>query len=314
MTDDNATPYDRLRGQLAVLLLRLLATLPFALNRRFGALLGWSAWRLGSESRRISDINIGICFPDMDDAQRGALVRRSMVETGKGASELAYLWLHPQQAIGMIRHIDGDQPLRDTLAGGQPVIVLAPHLGCWEMVNFWLSSEFNLHAMFKPSKFEAVNELVGKSRAHFRSTLHPATARGVAGVARALKSGPVVTGILPDQVPDRRSGVAAPFFGRPAWTGTLACKLLQQSGARAFMMFAKRLPGTDGYALIIREPDAAIYEAHLDSSLAAMNRSIEALIREAPEQYIWNYKRFRQKTRELPANPYRAQVSSGKQT
>ena len=80
------------------------------------------------------------------------------------------------------------------------------------------------------------------------------------------------------------------------------------------MMFAKRLPDTDGYTLIIREPDPAIYDADLNNALGGMNRSIEALIREAPEQYIWNYKRFRQKTRELPANPYRAQVSSGKQT
>lgn len=306
MSDDNNGIYNRLRGQLAVLLLRLLALLPLGLNRRLGALIGWLAWLGGGESRRVSQINVDICFPELKQAERDALVRESMIETGKGASELAYLWLHPQQAIGMIRHIEGDQPLRDTLAGGRPVIVLAPHLGCWEMVNFWLSSEFDLHAMFKPSKFQAVNDLVGNSRSHFKSTLHPATARGVAGLARALKSGPVITGILPDQVPDKRSGEIAPFFGRPAWTGTLACKLLQQSGARTFMVFAKRLPGSEGYELIIREPDAAIYDADLVSALAAMNRSIEALIREAPEQYIWNYKRFRRKKMQaLPKNPYR---------
>ncbi|MCC1497895.1 lysophospholipid acyltransferase family protein, partial [Alcanivorax sp. 1008] len=295
MSDNNASPKDRLRGQMAVLALRLLALLPLALNRRLGALIGWFAWLRGGESRRVSQINVDICFADLQPAERATLVRQSMIETGKGAIELAYLWLHPQRALPLIRRIDGDQPLRDTLASGRPVIVLAPHLGCWEMVNFWLSSEFDLHAMFKPSKFEQVNALVGKSRSHFKSTLHPATARGVAGVARALKSGPVVTGILPDQVPDKRSGDIAPFFGRPTFTGTLTCKLLQQSGARAFMMFAKRLPGTEGYELIIREPDPAIYDAELDSSLAAMNRSIEALIREAPEQYIWNYKRFRRK-------------------
>ncbi|MDF1629896.1 MAG: lysophospholipid acyltransferase family protein [Alcanivoracaceae bacterium] len=307
MSDDKATRYDRLRGQLAVLLLRMLAVLPFALNRRLGAFIGWCSWRLRGESHRVSQINVDICFPELNDSQRRSLIRRSVIETGKGAIELAYLWLHPQRALPLIRNIDGDQPMRDTLASGKPVIVLAPHLGCWEMVNFWLSSEFDLHAMFKPSKFEQVNELVGESRRHFKSTLHPATARGVAGVARALKSGPVVTGILPDQVPDKRSGDIAPFFGRPTFTGTLTCKLLQQSGARAFMVFAKRLPGTEGYELIIREPDPAIYDAELASSLAAMNRSIEALIREAPEQYIWNYKRFRRKKiQELPKNPYRA--------
>ncbi|MEE4249981.1 MAG: lipid A biosynthesis acyltransferase, partial [Alcanivoracaceae bacterium] len=198
MSNDNAGYYNRLRGQLAVLALRLLALLPLGLNRRLGTLIGWLAWWRGSESRRVSDINVNICFPELEPEQRGALVRQSMIETGKGATELAYLWLNPRRTLPLIRRVQGDQPLRDTLAGGKPVIVLVPHLGCWEMVNFWLSSEFDLHAMFKPSRFEAVNELVGESRSHFKSTLHPASARGVAGVARALKSGPVVTGILPD--------------------------------------------------------------------------------------------------------------------
>lgn len=307
MSSDTGTSlYNRLRGQLAALALRVLSCLPFALNRQLGRFAGQLAWWLRGDSRRTSETNIGICFPEMDQRQQQALVHTSLMETGKGASELAYLWLHPDEALGMIRRVDGDQPLRDSLASGRGVIVLAPHLGCWEMVNFWLSSEFDLHAMFKPSVFEPVNELVGKSRAHFKSTLHPATARGVAGLARALKSGPVVTGILPDQVPDKRSGEIAPFFGRPAWTATLPCKLLQQSGARAFMVFAKRLPGIEGYELIIREPEAAIYDLDLTTALAAMNRSIEALIREAPEQYIWNYKRFRRKKiQALPKNPYR---------
>ncbi len=298
--------YNRFRGQLAVLALRLLSWLPFSLNRRLGSLIGRLGWQLRSESRTISQINVGLCFPELDPTAQDTLVKQSLIETGKGTSELAYLWLHPDEALNMIRRIEGDQPLRETLASGRGVMVLAPHLGCWELVNFWLSSEFDMHAMFKPSVFEPVNELVGKSRAHFKSTLHPATARGVAGLARALKSGPVVTGILPDQVPDKRSGEIVPFFGRPAWTATLPCKLLQQSGARAFMVFAKRLPGTEGYELIIREPDAAIYDPDLATALAAMNRSIEALVREAPEQYIWNYKRFRRKNQPgMPSSPYR---------
>ena len=107
-------------------------------------------------------------------------------------------------------------------------------------------------------------------------------------------------------MPDKRGGGIAPFFGRPALTGTLASKLLQQSGARAFMIFAKRLANSEGYELVVRDPDPAIYDPDLDTSLAAMNRSIEALIREAPEQYIWNYKRFRPKQAQgMPENPYR---------
>jgi KDO2-lipid IV(A) lauroyltransferase len=109
---------------------------------------------------------------------------------------------------------------------------------------------------------------------------------------RALKGG-AITAILPDQVPDRRSGRFAPFFGHPALTGTLSCKLIQQSGAQVFMATALRLPGVQGYRICFREPDADIYSEDLDTSLAALNQSVEALIREAPEQYLWSYRRFR---------------------
>jgi len=302
------TRRNRIRGRLAVAALRLIAALPLALNRRFGALVGWLAWRFGGEPRRISDINLRLCFPELSDTERTALLRQSMIETGKGASEMAALWLNPPLAIRHIVAVEGDQPLRDALNSGQSVVMLAPHLGCWEAVNFWMSSQFDLHALFKPSHLKAVNDVVLESRQHYGGTFYPASARGVAGVVRALKNGPAVTGILPDQVPDDRGGRFVPFFNLPTLTGTLPVKLLQQSGGRAFMVFAKRLPGVEGYRIVIREPDVGIYNEDLDTALTAMNRSIEALIREAPEQYVWNYKRFRREPANNDSgwkNPYR---------
>ena len=101
-----------------------------------------------------------------------------------------------------------------------------------------------------------------------------------------------LSAILPDQVPDRRSGRFAPFFGQPAATGTLPVKLLQQSGARAFMAFAKRT-GDGQFEIRLRDPDERIYDADVDTALEGMNASIEALIMEAPAQYLWTYQRFR---------------------
>lgn len=294
---------NRIIGTLAAAAIRLLGRLPRSSVRALGALFGDLGWWLNSRSRQVAETNIRLCFPELDANSQRQLARQSLIEIGAGAGELAWLWHHPQAALAMIREIQGDAPLRATLASGRPVIVMAPHLGCWELVNLWLADEFDMHAMFKPSQFAAVNQLISDSRQHFHSTLHPATARGVASLARALKSGPVVSGILPDQVPPRSAGRHVPFFAQPALTGTLTSKLLRQTGARAFAVAALRLPGQAGYRLVIREPAAAVYDSDLDTSLTAINQAVEALVREAPTQYIWNYKRFRRQPADM-ANPY----------
>jgi Kdo2-lipid IVA lauroyltransferase/acyltransferase len=299
--DDTAT--NRFRGKLAATAIRLIGALPLPLNRALGVLAGWLAWRIGAKSRHITDVNLTLCFPELDAQARRRLTRQSMIETGKGAAETALLWRHPDRGVAKVVSVEGVDPLRDTLGQGQPVVVLAPHLGCWEVVNFWLSSQFDLHALFKPSHFQAVNDLVLASREHFGGTFYPASARGVASLIRAMRGKPVITGILPDQVPDQRGGQFVPFFGQLTLTGTLPVKLLQQSGARAFVIFAKRLPGTQGYHIIIREAENDIHDTDLGIALAAMNRSVENLIREAPAQYVWNYKRFR-RTSDGSPSPY----------
>lgn len=298
----------RIIGALAAAAIRLLGALPRPVGRTLGAGLGQLGWRLNGRSRQVAECNIRICFPELQPSRQQQLARQSLIEIGAGAGELAWLWRHPQAALAMISAVEGDEPLRATLASGRPVIVMAPHLGCWELVNFWLAHEFDMHAMFKPSQFAAVNRLISDSRQHFASTLHPATARGVASLARALKAGPVVSGILPDQVPAPGAGRHVPFFGYPALTGTLPCKLLRQTGARAFAVAALRLPDQGGYRMLIREPAAEIYHTDLDISLTALNQAVEALVREAPEQYIWNYKRFRRQPAGAP-DPYRQRAA-----
>ncbi len=293
--------YQRIQGRVLVGLLRLLGRLPHALNRGLGTAAGWLLARVPNPARRVTRVNLELCLPELDADERRGLTRRSLVETGRNLAELPWLWRHPAEGLARVRAVHGDSPLRAALDLGEPVIVLVPHLGCWEVLNFWLSRHFDFHALFNPSGQPEADALIQSGREHFGSTMYPATARGVAGLVRALRRG-ALTAILPDQVPARRGGRFAPFFGRPAFTGTLAPRLIQQSGARVFMARARRLPDR-GFELSFSEPDASVYSDDLDTALAGLNRSVESLIRELPEQYLWSYKRFR-RVAEGETKPY----------
>jgi KDO2-lipid IV(A) lauroyltransferase len=107
-----------------------------------------------------------------------------------------------------------------------------------------------------------------------------------------LREGGVV-GILPDQTPIREGGEFAPFFGIPALTMTLASKLIQKTGAKPLITYAKRLPDGQGFKIVIREAEAGMSSSDLTLSLAALNQSVEKCIADVPTQYQWEYKRFR---------------------
>jgi KDO2-lipid IV(A) lauroyltransferase len=97
--------------------------------------------------------------------------------------------------------------------------------------------------------------------------------------------------MLPDQVPGKGEGAWVPFFGRPAYTMTLAARLAE-TGATVLMAYAERLHYGAGYHLKLF-PLSARSKATSEQRAAQLNRELEALVRLCPEQYLWGYNRYK---------------------
>ncbi len=285
-----------MKGKAIVVLIRLGAILPMALYPLLGRLTASLLWYWPhGRARQVTLANLRVCFPDFSQKERDTLARQTMVEGVIGALDTCRCWLRPKAALGRIHRVSGELAALDqAVAQGRPIVMLAPHLGCWEVANHWVGQRHALHALFKPSPHAEVDALIRRSREHFGSTLYPTTRKGLVGLVRALRQG-AITAILPDQVPHRsQGGQLAPFFGRPAMTATLAPRLIQESGALVLVLYALRRPGNT-YELMLNKPDPRVYAQELSEIMAGINASVEAAIREAPTQYTWSYKRFRRK-------------------
>jgi KDO2-lipid IV(A) lauroyltransferase len=124
----------------------------------------------------------------------------------------------------------------------------------------------------------------------------PTSLAGVRTLIRALRNGGY-TAILPDQVPPLGQGVWAPFFGRDVYTMTLLAKLAQQTGAQVILTWCERLPAGQGFCMHMRPFDAPEMKdatALPEVAAAAVNRGVEAMVRNAPGQYLWGYARDKQ--------------------
>lgn len=224
--------------------------------------------------------------------------RQAVAEAGKMVMELPSLWLRPaDKPLGDTVRWQGLELIEAALAQGKGLVLLTPHLGCFEVCAQACAESFGarhpLTALYRPARQPWLRRWVEDSRKRPGLLTAPAELSGVRQMIRALRAGHAV-GLLPDQVPPDGLGVWAPFFGQPAYTMTLAARLIQQTGAPALLIWAERLSQGRGYQLRVQALPRPIAKSDdAAQSAAIINRAMEELILQCPQQYLWGYNRYK---------------------
>ena len=283
-----------------LLLMRWLARRGLPTLHALGTCLGWLAWLASATYRRHAQALLA-------QAGFGAAVRRQAVaQAGRMVAELPWLWLRPlDRPLGAAVQWQGESLITSALDAGRGLVLLTPHLGCFEVCAQAIAERFGhrtrLTAMYRPARQAWLRSLEETARARPGLATAPAALAGVRQMIRALRKGEAV-GLLPDQVPPEGMGVWAPFYGRPAYTMTLAARLVQQTGATLLLIWAERLDGGRGWVLRVSPAaplpaSAADDEALQVACATSVNQAMERLIAQCPGQYLWGYNRYKQPRR-----------------
>ena len=269
---------------------RFLSLLPLAWLHVLGALTGWLAWLFSPTYRRHLRENMRLAL-GTDDARR--FRNAAIAHAGKQFIELAKIWLRPlEDAVSQVVAVSGWELVEAATREGKGIVYLTPHLGCFEITAQYLSTKAPITVLYRPPKRAWMQTLIETGRA--RKQLHIAAAdlAGVRALLKALKKGEAV-GILPDQTPKNGEGRWLDFFGKPAYTMTLAARLTE-SGAAVIMVWAERLPAGAGYHFHLQAPTQPIVGT-TEARAQQISREIEILIRQCPQQYLWGYNRYKQR-------------------
>ncbi|PLW83780.1 lipid A biosynthesis acyltransferase [Kineobactrum sediminis] len=292
------------KARILIFIIGLLGKLRLRTAQGIGRALGTLGFMLPTPARKVTDINLRIAFPELDEGERRELTRNSLRHTGQVAMEIPLVWEWPvERCLDLIRQLEGEELLQAATKNGKGVLLLAPHLGNWELCGLYFSSRYRMAALYSPPSLAGFEDYMVQVRGRLGSELVRGDRRGLARLIGLLREGEVA-GILPDQSPRGAGAAYAPFFGLEVRTMTLVSKLLQKSGATPLMTWCQRLPDGGGFRLVIRACEPGIADPDPVVAATALNRSVEACVRAAPEQYQWEYKRFRHR----PAgqgNPYR---------
>ena len=270
-------------------LMWLAARLPMGVFRALGAGLGGLFWITNSRKRRIVEANLALVRRDLDVDGHSELARACVRQAGISLIEVFGIWTRPDRTQANVREVRGQALFDAALAAGRGVILCAPHLGSWEVANYWVGARTPFATFYTPPRYPQAEMLLRRLREGGASIQFPIDDSGVRRVFRHLRDGGVVS-IMPDHVP-RAGSVVAPFFGVPALTMTLLPRLAQRTGATVLMLFVERLP--KGFRVHFREPPPALLDPDPLTACTAMNAAVEACVRDAFAQYQWNYKRFK---------------------
>ena len=294
-----------------LILFKLLAKIPLGLMQALGMVLGLLVWLVSPSYRKEFTKNANLAQLDWG-AQVG-----SLMNTGAMVAELPWVWCRPESEDLLARVVwTGESCIQEALEKGQGVVILSPHLGCWEIGAQILAARFgaqfgDLVAMYRPPRKKFLSPLFehARNRSHLKTV--PTSATGIKEILRTLKNGGM-TALLPDQVPPLGQGVWVKFLGQEAYTMTLAMKLAHQTKALVVMGWCERLPrgqfkghfaplstftqeGFSPNAQAVQgggsDGDDGVFD--IQWACQTMNNAIEQMVKKHASQYLWAYARFK---------------------
>lgn len=276
-------------AQLILILTRNLAKLPFKWGIRIGALLGHLLRILAVKRRRVTQVNVALCFPELSAKQQQQLVKDIFVANGIGLVETA--WAHHAKRDMFddkieIRH----QHLLDSaLAQGRGVVLLGAHFSTLDLGGLLFSyTNAPLNTLYRQHNNPTLDAAITQGRAKYAQ---PIERKNMRKVIASLKDNQCVW-FAPDQDLRAKGCVFANFFNHPASTITATSSFVRFNQSPILMLAHYRKPDNSGYILEFSEVDNSCSEDK-QAFAQVVNDAIELAVRKHPEQYMWMHKRFK---------------------
>lgn len=272
---------------------KIIALLPLWLLQNLALMIAFILNLFNSSIKRITSINIQLAYPDLSETAQRQLVSQSIRSQCLTYIEFIKCWgMPPSYSLSLLKNIYGENILTEALANKKGVIVVVPHFGCWELLNAWLNLYTEPMIMYKPNKNKGINRYLLEAREKFNATLVPTDETGIRAIFKHLKQGGL-TVILPDHLPKASGGIYSKFFGQNTLTVTLVSKLAAKTQCNVIGLSCIRNDDLSNFDLHCTSLSDDILSKDLQLSVDTLNIAMQDIINQAPEQYIWSYKRFR---------------------
>jgi KDO2-lipid IV(A) lauroyltransferase len=250
---------------------------------------------------RTARANLTAAFPEKSAAEIDAILQGTWDNLGRLGAEFAHLdrlWEFDPEHPDKFTRIEVQRPTIDRFLhlrdDGQPALVFAAHLANWELPAI-CAATYGLDSavLYRRPNIAALNRWIGETRASSMGSLIATSLDAPMRIAEALERGAHV-GMLVDQYYDR--GVPVTFFGRRTKANPLLARLAQHFDCPIHGTRMVRLPGNRFRAELTEAVTPARDAAgriDIAGTTQIIMSVIEGWIREHPEQWLWQHRRWR---------------------
>jgi Kdo2-lipid IVA lauroyltransferase/acyltransferase len=272
-------------------ILWLIIQLPFRWRYRVGKSLGRLLYFFPNQMKHITEVNLELSFPELTAKERQRLAKANFASLGVALVESAMAWWLPDHKLQALYELKGYEHVTQALAKGKGVILLAPHFTCLEMVGRLIGMHYTFGVMYRPHKKPFISYIHAKFRKKHYTQYIPSNR--VRELLKALRKNIPIWYAYDIDGGIKRSSVFAPFFNVPTSTLTSVSRLARLSGAAVIPMEYYRREDTLTYEITLSPPLKDFPTAELVADATRLNAILEASIRKHPDQYVWQYKRFK---------------------
>jgi KDO2-lipid IV(A) lauroyltransferase len=271
-------------------LFRLAALLPYRMALSVGSNIGRVVFLLYSSRNRIANINLSLCFPELNQKQRNDIKHACFRNIGISVVEMAMCWWWSEEKFRSLVEIEGRQHIDAALESGRGVILLTGHFTSLEIGARLLALYMPMQVMYRTQRNELFDSFLYTRRSHyFVNTISRKNTRQLVKGIKNL----IPTWYAPDQDFNRERNLFAPFMGIETATLSASSRLAKSSGAVVLPYYPERKQDGSGYRLRIGAPLDNFPSDDEQADVSAINQSIESYVRQYPASYAWIHRRFR---------------------
>ncbi len=273
-----------------ILILRIVAALPFKAKLIAGRALGFLGFHLVKRRRHIVETNIRLCFPDLDEEAQKKLVKDTFASNGIGFFEIAWGWWANIKDLENRYDVSGLEHLEAAKADGGGVLLIGAHFVNLDLGGVLVNHVSPIDTIYRKNNNPVLEYVITKGRQ--RTYERVLERKEMRTIVRRLREGRTVW-YSPDQDFGRNNAVFAPFFGVEAATLVTTSRLAKMGKAKPVGIAHYRNPQTNRYHIVYMPVSDEFPSGDDLKDASIINAMLEKAIRVYPEQYMWVHRRFK---------------------